>query len=200
MEECIPKTDLVTLKSRWDREGVVCIRNAFEHHADMVEAAGKTETFADARVPSRTSQCLPDSHPIASGVRADGEFNRLYEHLHGYPLANDHFPTEYRVYGEGSNGMKAHRDLVMFDRPQTEMVYTTHNDSDSQFHWTDSEGKQHSFSPQPNDVVLVKANGPVHGVTPLTQGTRGIVKFLGHAPGSVPNHALRIQKEMCPEK
>ena len=199
MEECIPKTDLVTLKSRWDREGVVCIRNAFEHHANMAEAAGETETFADARVPSRTSQCLPDSHPVASGVRADGEFNSLYEHLHGYPLTNDHFPTEYRVYGEGSRGMNAHRDLVMFDRPQTEMVYTTHNDSDSQFHWTDSEGKKHSFSPQPNDVVLVKADGPVHGVTPLTTGTRGIVKFLGHAPGSVPNNALRIQKEMCPE-
>ena len=94
--------------------------------------------------------------------------------------------------------MRPHSDLVMFDRPQTEMVYTTHNDSDSQFHWTmDSEGKQHSFSPQPNDVVLVKADGPVHGVTPLTPRNKKCVKFLGHA-GAIPNYALHTKK-YCPE-
>lgn len=198
--ECVSKTDLATLKERWDREGVVCVRNAFERHSEMSEAAGETKTFEDPRISSRTSQCLPDAHPISKGVRSDESFNRLYEHLHGYPLINDHFPAEYRVYGEGSGGMAAHRDLVMFDRPQTEMVYTTHNDSDSQFHWTDREGNHHSFSPRPNDVVLVKADGPVHGVTALTKGTRGIVKFLGHAPGSEPNSALYFQRNLCPEK
>ena len=198
--ECVSPDQLDRLKSQWDQEGLVCIRSAFEDHPRMAEEAHRTTTYADQRVPSRTSQCLPKDHPLSVGVGSDPVFNRAFEHLHGYALANDHFPVEYRVYGEGSSGMAGHRDLVMFDKPQTEMVYTTHNASDSEFFWIDRRGQEHRFAPQPNDVVLVKANGPVHGVTPLTEGTRGIVKFLGVAPDSTPNLALTIQKSACPSE
>jgi hypothetical protein len=196
--ECLPKTELKELKRRWDAEGVVCVRNAFDDHANMLVAAQNTPVFEDARVPSRKSHCLDEAHPIAKGVYGDDGVNRLYEHLHGYKMVGRHFPVEYRVYPENSTGMRPHRDLQMFDTPQTEMVYTTHNDSTSTFYWHDSSETKHTIRPHGNDLVLVRASGPVHGVTNVEGGTRGIVKFVGHAPDATPTGSLVEQKAHCP--
>ena len=76
MEECIPKTDLVTLKSQSDRGEVVCVRNAFERHEDMVEAAkehrnvsGRKSTVSyepvPSAVPSHYSRCTPTRRSAA---------------------------------------------------------------------------------------------------------------------------------------
>ena len=196
--ECLPKTELKELKRRWDAEGVVCVRNAFDDHANMLAAAQNTPVFKDARVPSRKSHCLDEAHPIAKGVYADEGVNRLYEHLHGYKMTGHHFPVEYRIYPKNSSGMGAHVDLQMFDKPQTEMVYTTHNDSTSTFYWHDSNEKKHTIRPVANDLVLVRASGPLHGVTRVEGGTRGIVKFVGHAPNAVPSRSLASEKSHCP--
>ena len=94
--------------------------------------------------------------------------------------------------------MGLHSDLVMYDVPQTEMVYTIRNDSDSEFQWIDSKHRLHSFRPQANDLVLVRANGPFHGVTPVHHGSRDIVKFVGHAPHARPVMSFKHQLEQCP--
>lgn len=52
--------DLDAIRSQFERDGVVCLRDAFANHSDMQRAATQTQVFADARVPSRKSQCLPD--------------------------------------------------------------------------------------------------------------------------------------------
>ena len=191
------KTDLATLKSQWDREGVG-VRNAFEHHEDMVDAANNTETFTDIRVPSRTSQCLPESHPITRGVHSDEAFNRLYEHLHGYPLMNDHFPTEYRVYGEvpeACNRTAIWSCLIVRKRrwstrrtttPTLSSTGRTVRQTAQLFTSTQRRGAREGEWPCPRCHTFDSRN-------------KRHCQIFRARPGSVPNNALRIQKEMCPE-
>ena len=38
------------------------------------------------------------------------------------------FPIEFRVYPTGSEGMKCHKDTLLYEKPQYEMVYTIENE------------------------------------------------------------------------
>ncbi|MBD53147.1 MAG: hypothetical protein CL450_07640 [Acidimicrobiaceae bacterium] len=198
---CLPLHDRDAIRSQFQTEGVVCIRDAFAGHRDMAKEAQHTRVFDDVRVPSRKSQCLPEHHAIAQGVYADPAVNAVFEDLHGYPLQRSpHFPVEYRTYPAQSAGMQRHSALPMFDPPQTELVYTVRNDdAQTRFRWWDASGKRHEVSPRPNDLVMVRASGPLHDVTPLGDGTRSIVKFVAHAPDAAPRTGvLETQRKHCP--
>lgn len=193
--------DLDAIRSQFERDGVVCLRDAFANHSDMQRASAHTQVFADARVPSRKSQCLPEEHAVAQGVYTDSRVNGIFEDLHGYPLARSpHFPTEYRTYPPQSAGMHAHSDLTMFSPPQTELVYTVRNSDDAtRFRWWGADGEMHVIRPEPNDLVMVRASGALHDVTPLSNGTRSIVKFVAHAPNAIPDEkTLGTQRQHCP--
>jgi hypothetical protein len=84
-------------------------------------------------------------------------------------------PIEYRKYPIGG-GMKWHRDVNLFDR-QYECVYTVTNTSDSFTMHKDVFGKIHETWTEPNSLVIVQAEGVMHGVSPVTQGERTIIKF-----------------------
>ena len=86
-------------------------------------------------------------------------------------------PVEYRIYGKGGM-MDWHRDVKLYKDPQYEMVYTVENTSDSMTQWVDPRtNRVHSITTEPNSVLMVRAEGVLHRVTPLNHGVRKIVKF-----------------------
>ena len=53
-----------------------------------------------------------------------------------------------------------------------------HNVSDSLTKWIDDDGKEHSIWTKPNSILIVKAQGLKHMVTPVNNGTRSILKLI----------------------
>ena len=88
------------------------------------------------------------------------------------------FPIEYRLYPTGSQGMDWHIDTLLFEKPQYELVYTIKNTSDSATEWLDKNDNKHIIKTKPNSLIIVKALGPAHSVTPITEGDRSILKFI----------------------
>ena len=94
------------------------------------------------------------------------------------------FPIEHRIYPNGSKGMKWHIDTLMYNLPQYEAVFTVNNNSDSVTEWIDNSRK--SQWTEPNSLLLVKAQGDYHSVTPVNQGSREILKLI-YAQSKNPN-------------
>ena len=91
-------------------------------------------------------------------------------------LFKSRFPIEHRIYPKGSKGMYWHIDTLMYDLPQYEAVFTIHNNSDSVTEWIDNI--KHGKWTEPNSLLLVKAQGDYHHVTPITKGNREILKLI----------------------
>jgi hypothetical protein len=95
------------------------------------------------------------------------------------PLSAGHekLPIEYRKYPIGSSGMDWHRDTPLIGK-QYECVYTVTNTSDSFTLYKDWLGRVHSKWTEPGSLVIVRAGGVLHSVTPVHKGERTIVKFV----------------------
>ena len=91
-------------------------------------------------------------------------------------LFKTEFPIEHRIYPNGSKGMHWHIDTLMYDLPQYEAVFTINNNSDSVTEWLDNNIKRQWT--EPNSLLLVKAQGHYHHVTPVTNGSREILKLI----------------------
>lgn len=87
-------------------------------------------------------------------------------------LANN-FPIEYRKYTIGSF-MKKHRDTMVYQIPQYECILTLYNSSDSHTIINDWI----KISTKKNSLLIVKANGVLHEVSPVQYGERKILKFI----------------------
>ena len=87
------------------------------------------------------------------------------------------FPVELRRYPVGSS-MGWHKDEVLYDEPQLEVVLTLENTSDSQTRWERADGSVRGTWLPPNSLLLVKAEGATHGVTTVRRGDRLIAKFV----------------------
>ena len=88
------------------------------------------------------------------------------------------FPIEFRIYPEGSSGMKCHKDTLLYDKPQYEMVYTIENESDSYTNWYSYFGWNNKIYTKPNSLIIVKAQGNIHCVSPVNKGFRKILKLI----------------------
>lgn len=88
------------------------------------------------------------------------------------------FPIEHRIYSKESPGMQWHKDLLMYDKPQFEAIFTIHNNTESFTQWKDSNGKIHKVWTEPNSLLIVKAKGYEHNVTPIINGEREILKLI----------------------
>jgi hypothetical protein len=86
-------------------------------------------------------------------------------------------PIEYRKYPIGAKGMLWHRDSCMIGN-QYECVYTLTNTSDSETLYKDFFGRVHRVWAEPNSLIVVRAGGVEHAVTPVTKGERTILKFV----------------------
>jgi len=92
-------------------------------------------------------------------------------------LAPSDFPVELRRYPRHSR-MDWHTDEMLYSEPQVECVFTVLNTSDSETQWVEDNGLVVSQSTRPNSLLLVRAEGPRHRVTPVTKGDRVIAKFV----------------------
>lgn len=90
------------------------------------------------------------------------------------PLVN--VPIEHRYYTK-SKGMNWHKDTLLSDPPQYEVVYTVTNTSDSHTEYIDHWGRKHRIWTEPNSVMIVRADGYAHQVTPVNKGSRSILKI-----------------------
>lgn len=91
-------------------------------------------------------------------------------------LFKTEFPIEHRIYPNGSKGMNWHVDTLLYDLPQYEGVFTVNNNSDSVTEWIDDNIKRQWT--EPNSLLLVKAQGDYHHVTPVNRGMREILKLI----------------------
>jgi hypothetical protein len=82
------------------------------------------------------------------------------------------FPIEYRKYVPGSF-MRKHIDTLIYKIPQYECVLTLSNTTDSVTNMKDVPVKA-----APNSLMMVKALGIEHEVTPVTKGERKFLKFI----------------------
>jgi hypothetical protein len=94
-------------------------------------------------------------------------------------------PVEYRMYPTGSCGMDWHADQKITKGDYYEAILTLTNDSDSVFQYRNWLGLPVTVSCPPGRLVLVRPNGPSHRVTPVTKGSREILKFLIIVPSRV---------------
>lgn len=90
---------------------------------------------------------------------------------------NLEIPIEYRKYVIGSY-MDWHKDTPMLpDQLQYECVITLTNSGDSLTLLQYKNGIK-KLSTKPNSLLLVRANGITHKVTPLAKGERTILKIV----------------------
>ena len=104
--------------------------------------------------------------------------NSVRQVLNNENIIKSDFPIEHRIYPKGSPGMEWHSDLLMYQKPQYEAIYTIRNTSNSLTEWIDERGKKHSKWTEPNSILIVKANGYRHHVLPVETGEREIMKLI----------------------
>lgn len=88
------------------------------------------------------------------------------------------FPIEHRIYHRDSSGMRWHKDTLLYTKPQYEAIYTIDNQSKSMTQWKDETEKLHEIWTEPNSLLIVKADGYNHHVTPPLTGEREILKLI----------------------
>jgi hypothetical protein len=93
-------------------------------------------------------------------------------------LKESEFPIEFRVYPEGSQGMNCHKDTLLYVEPQYEIIYTIENESDSYTNWYSNLGWNNKIYTKPNSLIIVKAQGNLHCVSPVNKGYRTILKLI----------------------
>ena len=105
--------------------------------------------------------------------------NKIVRDLVGNKVqsASELIPIEVRKYPLGSH-MKWHRDELMHDSRQYECVLTIDNISDSITEYIDLFGVIHSIKTEPNSLMITRADGALHHVTPISYGSRTIIKFV----------------------
>jgi len=97
-----------------------------------------------------------------------------------YVLRDDQVPVEIRSYEKPNACMAWHRDDVLFDPPQLEIVWTLENSSDCRTLWKDDhdETTVHAVETDPNAALLIPAGGAEHCVSSLKRGRRVILKCV----------------------
>tara|TARA_B100000073_G_C23642567_1_gene537266 strand:- start:424 stop:1068 length:645 start_codon:yes stop_codon:yes gene_type:complete len=104
--------------------------------------------------------------------------NFLKQRLNQSNLMKSDFPIEHRIYPKESEGMMWHSDTLLYQKPQYEAIYTIRNKSSSLTEWKDDTGQLHSQWTEPNSLLIVKAQGYQHHVTPPVTGEREILKLI----------------------
>ncbi|VEU42798.1 unnamed protein product [Pseudo-nitzschia multistriata] len=95
-------------------------------------------------------------------------------------------PVEVRTYEQVGASMAWHKDDILYDPPQVEVVFTLENDSDCVTMWVPDKGEGtagetnndiiQSQETHPNSMLILLAGGPDHCVTSLKRGRRVILK------------------------
>lgn len=137
-------------------------------------AYGRVGCFVDSRSPIRA---LLTSREVAEKVAR----------VVGQPMEASPYPVELRCYRVGAE-MVWHKDDVLYDIPQVELVICLDNNSDARTEWINPHGEHALEWTPPNTALFVRAGetGAAHRVTPVKRGERTILKMVWIAPGSTP--------------
>ena len=98
-------------------------------------------------------------------------------------------PVEIRVYETEGAGMDWHKDDILYEPPQVEVVLTVENTSDCVAVWEVSskngKAERTALETEPNSAIFLRAGGALHSVSPLKHGRRIIIKFVYIQEGAV---------------
>jgi hypothetical protein len=114
---------------------------------------------------------------ISNIIYSQRNINKINK-IVGTKLFKSEFPIEYRIYPTKSPGMHCHTDTLLYDLPQYEAVLTINNTSDSYTTWYSYNKEEHKIYTKPNSLLLVKAKGNRHCVSPINKGERSIMKYI----------------------
>ena len=120
----------------------------------------------------------PISDNKISAIFYSGDIINKIESIINNKIKKSNFPIEYRIYPKGSEGMKCHKDTLLYELPQYEMVYTIENESDSYTNWFSYLGWNNKIYTKPNSLIIVKAQENTHCVSPVNEGYRTILKLI----------------------
>jgi len=148
----------------------------------------------DPKAQGRLMHILNNTHPLIPHIFNESLINTV-RHLTGnhklHPCPE--VPVEYRTYGPGSF-MHWHRDQQMLpDQNQYECVITLKNTSDSETLLDYKKGIK-SLQTKPNSLLVVRANGIKHSVSPTTTGSRSILKVVFSEPTRSSFHNSRRRR------
>lgn len=152
--------------------------NEFQQLRQFANAIVPKDMVDDAKATGRRMYVVPDSDPILR-VLYNKRFVATVRTLTGNRKLRPclTIPVEYRTYEVGSY-MDWHNDTQMLpDQLQYECVVTLTNTSDSE---TQLEYPKtiKTLETKPNSLLIVRANGIRHKVTPVKTGKRTILKLV----------------------
>jgi hypothetical protein len=139
----------------------------------------------ESAAKNRLTYYFKDTDPLVSQIY-NTNLVQTMRTLVGNPRLGPcpHVPVEYRIYSPGSS-MDWHIDRQMLpDQCQYECVITLRNTSDSETlvkQGTRAHRNKH-LQTEPNSLFVVQANGVNHCVTPITKGSRSILKVVFYDP------------------
>ena len=181
--------DVNNIRAFYRTHGIVCVGNGLTARTRRIirsQSRRLTPTH-DVREKTRRTVALRRSHRVSRAVYADTRLRRVFHALHRYALRPTTLPVEYRQYPSDSSGMAWHKDLLLTQPRQVEMVYTVHNHNrNTRLVWKTRGKKKMELRPRAGDVVFVLPNRTEHKVTSMRGGggTRAILKFIAHPRGA----------------
>lgn len=122
---------------------------------------------------------------------SDKIINILKDKLKNVDVKESKFPIEHRIYPVESNGMPMHIDTLLYEKPQYEAIYTIRNKSNSFTGWFDGNGDYNKIWTKPNSLLVVKAQGFKHHVTPPIVGEREILKLIYTQTDKINNNYIK---------
>ena len=168
--------------------GLLYVRNFFpeatfarvREECEALRERVTVENRACAR--DRLGMMIPEDNFVHRAFVASEVADKMRALLLGEDCARElipgDVPVEYRIYPIGGS-MDWHKDVALYTKPQYEIVFTVANTSDSTTEWEDERtGMRYGGWTEPNSVIVVKADGVAHRVTPITVGERSIIKFV----------------------
>ena len=177
------RTDSEALAAQWAAEGIVYLENFFSASC-FKELVELSRSYSSAMRPeSETSVArgrlgaYVGPHDPFAKILTSGAVRESLREIAEADLQASDFPVELRRYLVDSE-MGWHSDEMLYSEPQVECVLTLMNTSDSETQWETKQGHIVSTFMKPNSLLLVRAEGPRHRVTPLTRGDRVIAKFV----------------------
>jgi hypothetical protein len=147
---------------------------------EMVNKLNKNKTnfiFEKYRYIRPLSKNILDDNEIYNIFYSTKYLNKIQNYINPKIHKSD-FPIEHRFYHKESTGMNWHIDTLLYSKPQYEAIYTIKNESDSKTQWLDENDKLNEVWTKPNSILIVKAQGYKHHVTPPIIGEREILKLI----------------------
>ena len=165
----------------------------------IVDYCKKLSFKKDKRVSSRKTTCLKYKyHKYLYKLVYNKKLSDFIFEKTGRHFIIPTYPIEYRLYPNGSKGLKMHKDLSLFDNDYYECVITLENTSDSKFLYI-LNNILYSTIPHENTLVMVKPVTVEHGVTMVNYGYRTILKFIIMFDDNKPNKNFYNELKNCPD-